>query len=107
MLLKLTMDFQNKKFQSQLPLFEGYPTYSWKKILGSNRRRPGDISNLLKQNKFDIRWTKENQNFVNKDSNFADAFVLALTLSKLKNMAFKQNKNIEGSILGFIPSDCF
>lgn len=91
---------ENKKFVTQLPLYEGYPSFSWKVILKSNQRRPAELTELLIKNNLNLNWTAKHQETVNKDSNLADAFVLALTILKLHKEAKRLKPHPEGWILG-------
>lgn len=91
---------ENKKFATQLPLYEGYPSYSWKLLLKSNHRRPTELTELIVKNNLELNWSDEHQRKVNKDANLADAFVLALTILKLHKAAKKLKPHPEGWILG-------
>jgi hypothetical protein len=91
---------EKQRFSTQLPLFEGYPSYSWKIILGSNKRDVKKLSKLIKNQKIKIKWNPKHQAAVEKDPNLADALVLALTIKKFKAAALKQLPSREGSILG-------
>ena len=85
---------------NQLPLFEGYPSHSWKILLGTKHRRPESLSELIHTNKIKVVWNQVHQESVNKDPNLADAFLLALTIKTLKEEALQQTPHPEGWILG-------
>lgn len=89
-----------REHKDQLPLFEGYPSYSWKLILDSSQRRPNEISKLLKKFKIKLNWNSTLQREVTKDPNLADALLLALTISKYRAQGLKQKPHPEGWILG-------
>jgi hypothetical protein len=91
---------EDKKFSTQLPIFEGYPSYSWKVLFGSNKRDGKRMSEFVKNKKVAIKWNRKHQAMVEKDPNLADAFVLALTIKKFKQEALNQVPTTEGSILG-------
>lgn len=91
---------EEKYFLYQLPLFEGYPSYSWKLLLGSKHRRPEALPELIKAHQIKVNWTKAHQDSVMKDPNLADAFLLALTMRHFKEDALKQRPHPEGWILG-------
>lgn len=95
---------EKARFKDQIPLFEGYPSYSWKLIFSSKQRCPEDLSALIKLNIPDLDWTATHQNLVNKDKNLADAFLLALTMMKFETEALKQCPDPEGWILGALGS---
>lgn len=86
--------------KDQIPLVEGYPSYSWKKILNSNVRRPEKIRELILKNKIPVVWTDDHAALVKKDPNFADAFLLALTAQKYYGFKKFKSKIPEGHILG-------
>lgn len=92
---------EEKKSDLQIPLFEGYPSYSWKLILQAATRSPKDLTSLLKKSKIQIKWTKAHQAQAEKDPNLADAFLLALTMQKFEGVAFDRKPTNEGHILGF------
>jgi len=83
-----------------LPIFEGYPTLVWKKLLKSSSRNPENLGLLLKAAKFQVRWTPKHQALVQKDPNLADAFVLALAGSLWLSKEAQRKTNPEGWILG-------
>lgn len=91
---------EKRNHTNQLPLFEGYPSYSWKIMLGSKKREPQQLSSLVKNNSLTLEWTSEHQKQVIKDPNLADAFLLALTMKTFKKEALKQSPSQEGWILG-------
>lgn len=88
------------KCKSQIPLFEGYPTLYWKLFLQSRTRQPKQISNLIRSQAVDVEWTEPHQELINKDPNFADAFMLALAAQKFASSELKRKPSIEGSIMG-------
>lgn len=92
---------EKKRSDFQIPLFEGYPSYSWKILLKSAARSPKDLTSLLKKSKMPIKWTQKHQAQAEKDPNLADAFLLALTMQKFASVAFNIKPSIEGHILGF------
>jgi len=85
---------------SGIPLFEGYPSLSWKILFQSATRAPRRLAEFLKTGSFEIMWTRSHQRAVEKDPNLADAFVLALTMKKLSRAARLQASCSEGWILG-------
>lgn len=92
---------EKKKTDLQIPLFEGYPSFSWKLLLQASTRSPKDLTSLIKKAKIGITWTKDHQAQAEKDPNLADAFLLALTMQKFAGVAFDRKPTNEGHILGF------
>ncbi len=86
---------------SQILIFEGYPSLSWRILFNSPRRQPLELSKIIAIQKVAIRWTKEHQAKVDQDPNFADAFVLAMTMKKFKTAALSTKPSVEGWILGY------
>lgn len=70
---------------SSIPIFEGYPSHSWKKIFGKNIRDPKSLTELMRVRFPALDWDESHQIKVDKDPNLADALVLALTLFELVN----------------------
>lgn len=85
---------------NQLPIFEGYPSLSWKLLLKSRHRNASAIKALLKIHHPEIKWNKKHQEHVNRDSNLSDAFLLALTMKQFRSEAFTSTPSPEGSIMG-------
>lgn len=84
--------------KNSVPVFEGYPSLSWKLILNANKRQPAKLKTLMKSYCPDLIFTKKHQDQVDKDPNLADALVLALTVK-----SYEQHSNApdgEGWILG-------
>jgi len=92
---------EKKKDRKQLPVFEGYPSFSWKRILKTPSRRPSELTRLLRVSKPSLRWTRSHQAQVDRDPNWADALLLALSLKLFRKEALAQKPTPEGSILGF------
>jgi hypothetical protein len=91
--------------EAQIPLFEGYPSFSWKLLFDQRTRRPKDLREILRQTEFGLNWTDGHQDATNKDPNLADAFVLALTMREYRHDAFNRTPHTEGWILGWKSGD--
>lgn len=91
---------ERAKAKNQIPLFEGYPSLSWRELFGTLNREPKCLTALMRSNFKDLRWTKKHQHMIDSDVNLADALVLALALRKNFNSALKRKKHPEGWILG-------
>lgn len=64
--------------KDSLPVFEGYPSFSWKRFVGEKNRNKESLFNWMKSS--NIRHLIESQHIdlINKNSNFADSFILAV-----------------------------
>ncbi len=84
-----------------IPIFEGYPSHSWRIIFGVKARDPENLNKLMGTHFPKLKWTKSHQTQVSRDSNLGDALVLALTLLKLQSELSKtiNTKSSEGFIL--------
>ncbi len=89
----------NEPGSGRIPVYEGYPSLSWKLLFGVKTRQPAELGRLLEQMYPDVYWNSELQEAVHKDPNFADAFVLALTAKVLIDKPLPL-ANPEGWILG-------
>lgn len=92
---------EKRESPSQIKIFEGYPSLSWRVLFNSPTRQPRELSKIIAIKKAPVRWTKEHQAKVNQDPNFADAFVLAMTMKKFKTAALSTKPSVEGWILGY------
>lgn len=91
-----------RKNPKQIALYEGYPTLAWKILFNCKKREPLRLSQLLKNSKFGVQISSDQQSLINKDPNFADAFVLALLLQTqdpFNDLPVKPTP--EGHILGY------
>ncbi len=86
---------------AQIKIFEGYPSLSWRILFNSPTRQPRELSKFIKIQKTPIIWTEEHQEKVNHDPNYADAFVLAMTMKKFRTAALLTKADTEGWILGY------
>jgi hypothetical protein len=91
---------------SKIPIYEGYPSLSWK-IFGEKTRQTKNIKKLLARLPDIWSWTSAHQRLVDQDPNLADALLLALSgkyvLAKEKEILFAENSMLpseEGYILG-------
>lgn len=96
---------EGRKSHRQLPLFEGYPSFSWKILFESIKREPQNLHSLLKIYWPNLKWSQKFQLQVNQDPNLADALVLALTLKKYKKLIQNFSSSQEGWILGYTDLD--
>lgn len=60
------------------PIFEGYPSLAWRKLLQVKSRQPEKLGALMKKHFPKIRMEREDQKKIERDPNLADAAVLAL-----------------------------
>lgn len=91
--------------RASTPIFEGYPSLSWKQLFGVNKRSPERLAALIQIRFPEINISVETKALIEKDPNLADAAVLALAgwywLYKNKFSWLKYPKaQIEGWILG-------
>lgn len=87
-----------------LPIYEGYPSLSWKLIFGTKNRTPDLLPSLLKEHFPELSVSSPHKALLKKDVNLADAFVLAMTLKLLYSTHFLNCGNLhEGWILGHQP----
>ena len=82
-----------------IPIYEGYPSLSWKILFGVKNREPQNLASLIRKHYPKIQWNQRLQKMIQQDPNLADAFVLALT-AKFINDADTQPIHKEGWILG-------
>lgn len=80
------------------PIYEGYPTYTWKTLLGAKHRKPSDLKDLIKKFDSRIALPRGFSQAVEKDPNLADAVVLALAAREWTKT--KPKPHSEGHILG-------
>lgn len=90
---------EQKEHSKQAPLFEGYPSLSWRLLLNNPKRDPHALGDIIKERRFPLNWTKTHQQQVEKDSNLADAFVLALTMKLCFDQLAHIKPHPEGAIL--------
>jgi len=85
----------------KIPLYEGYPTLSWKLIFGVKCRMPDRLPLLIEKSFPDLVVSQESLSLLKSDPNFADAFVLALSLKQFRRVSPQEEVfRIEGWILG-------
>jgi hypothetical protein len=95
------VEARSEKNKGAWPIFEGYPSYSWKQLFDLKSRK---VSGLIeKVSVFDckLNWSEAHQRQVEKDPNLADAFVLALSIRKWHHSLNHLAPHPEGSILGY------
>ncbi len=92
---------EGSQYTEGAPLYEGYPSLSWRRLFQVRKRSPKELTRLLKKAGYQVNWTRKHQEQVNKDSNLADAFVLALTIKLFYNETLHIVPNPEGFILGY------
>lgn len=91
----------------KIPIFEGYPSYSWKYLFQTKHRTPESFPSLLKKYFPKLQLDKSSQKLIYKDPNLIDAAVLAIHASILPKRSFSPPKKLcaiapqEGWILGF------
>lgn len=85
----------------QIMIFEGYPSLSWRILLGSPNRKPLLVSKLMKANFPRISFNRKHHFAIQGDPNIADALLLALTMKRFRKSALSLKPCIEGWILGF------
>lgn len=91
---------REKRLQkNKIPLVEGYPSYYWKTLFNQPNRKPELIIDLLKTYKPRLKITTQEQKWLIKDPNLADAVVLALAAQKHQN-EINRASHAEGWILG-------
>ena len=91
---------ENQPTNTAIKVFEGYPSFSWKKLLGTKTRDVNQLSSLIKQCFPEISWRAEHQAAIQKDANLADAFLLALAIREDLEQALNIQPHHEGWILG-------
>lgn len=91
---------REKAGAQKIPIVEGYPSYYWKLLLKQKNRQPLKILEILKVTYPKLKITEAHKKLLIKDSNLADALVLALAAQKFKNDIHRK-KSPEGWILGF------
>ncbi len=84
-----------------IPIFEGYPSFSWKLLFNVNKRSPEKVIRFTKRLFPELSISSEQIKLLKRDKNFADAFVLALTLTQFKYVEIAEDFKNEGWILGF------
>ncbi len=89
-----------------LNVYEGYPSLLWRRLLAVTHRIPQELATLTRK-KFGLRWTTQQVQLVEKDSNFADALILALAGRHLLSETASIRANREGWILGVPSPDPF
>ena len=93
----------NRKFGT--PIFEGYPTFSWKKLFPVTHREPSRLPELIKEHFPEIKLSETVACRLSRNANLADATVLALSgwrwLGARKPLIPRHTKaRAEGWILG-------
>lgn len=86
--------------KNRVPVFEGYPSYSWKKLFKTFHREPQSLGKILAFAYPDLQWNQKLQKHVDTDKNFGDSFVLALAGKLECHQDIKKRASVEGSILG-------
>ncbi len=89
---------------NSLPIFEGYPSLSWKILFGTSSRQPQRLRALVNRNFPELSFGVSQQRAVDGDPNLADAFVLAVTLKQFLGASQTCGCKDEGWILGHTPS---
>lgn len=93
--------------RKRIPIFEGYPSYSWKFLFQTKHRNPQNFLPLFKAFFPKYKISKSSNISIQKDSNLLDAAVLALHASTLPKLLFSLPKTStlyptqEGWILGY------
>lgn len=91
----------------RIPIFEGYPSFSWNALFQVKQRNPKNFLPLLKKRFPNCKMRKKFMVLTQKDPNLLDAAVLALHASGLAKSFFSIPKDSslypaqEGWILGF------
>lgn len=83
-----------------VPIYEAYPTLSWKKLFGLKVRKPEFLESLVKSHYPHINFAPHSLAAVKKDANFADAAVIALHLHEHSHTEPRYPTHPEGWILG-------
>lgn len=91
-------------------IFEGYPTFVWKKIFGLKKRAPKDLIEAAeKKIGMEIATSEGTREIIEKDPNYADAAVLALAayyldqIEELTDTLDIPARTKEGWIMGVKP----
>lgn len=86
----------------QIPVYEGYPSYSWTALFGVRKRAPKEITKYLKVSFPNLKISRESRTLLKKDQNMADALVLAITMQEHHlQQPPKGQPSTEGWILGY------
>ncbi len=97
-----------EKRATGVPLYEAYPSFIWQTLLGFRRRSPEFLSSWLRsQRSLKLKWSASHQRLVEKSTDHADAFVVALALREAYangNLPDSCECHPEGWILG-VPRD--
>jgi hypothetical protein len=90
-----------KPIPNRTPLYEAYPSYSWRKLLGTPKRDPLHLDQWMQKAKMPYQLPKDWKRRISKDPNLADALVIALHLHQSTAQDLKRKPDREGWILGF------
>jgi hypothetical protein len=93
-------DVENR-IPKRIPLYEAYPSYSWRKLLGAPKRDPLHLDQWMQKVKMPYQLPKDWKKRISKDPNLADALVIALHLHQSSPRELKRKPDCEGWILGF------
>ncbi len=91
----------------RIPIFEGYPSFSWSALFQVKQRNPKKFLSLFKEKFPSCKIRRNSEALMQKDPNLLDAAVLALHASTLAKSSFSIPKKQplyppqEGWILGF------
>lgn len=100
---KFVFPMVSKRFKrgNTIPVFEGYPSLSWKNLFQTTFRRPTELPLLLKRHFGHLKISREDLKTGVTNPNFADSMVLALTARCFWQATKKFPAQKEGWILGF------
>lgn len=100
---KFVFPMVNKRFKrgNTIPVYEGYPSLSWKILFQTTFRRPTGLPLLLKRHFGHLKISREDLKTGVTNPNFADSMVLALTATCFWKAAQEFSAQKEGWILGF------
>jgi hypothetical protein len=86
--------------QGRVPIFEGFPSLSWKQIFGFKTRKPADLPEAIHRVFPEANLARKDASLLRKDPHFADAAVLAFAMRTLYRAELKRKPDVEGWILG-------
>jgi hypothetical protein len=84
-----------------VPIFEAYPSHSWRSFLGSSKREPLHLDKWMRNAGIELLLPRDWKARIRKDPNLADAAVIAMHLHSYSERALRRSPDTEGWILGF------